>query len=298
MTASKQPELTVVLSAFNAAETIGPCVESLLQQTFTDFYLYIVNDASTDGTLDVAKEFVVQDSRVRLIDLKKNIGTWAAKNLVLKNFATGSYLAHQDADDLSKPTRFEKQIVFLRDADKSVAGCGTAIDEFFKNPEDRPDIPSDHQTQLDPDGFFHRKNHYEKLFAKGSHFEHSIDDLAKLKIAMNGSIIFKIDVLRDLGGYDGTTPVAGDTDLLWRLLTQYSFANIQDVLYARRFHKLSLTKSTDFGFRSNVRVEYMIKAKQRLQKQKELYEKGLFEDLRQSVKRDFYYPDVNFKLYE
>jgi glycosyltransferase involved in cell wall biosynthesis len=62
---AKTPEISVVMPAYNAEKYIGPAIESILSQTFTNFELIIVNDASTDKTLSIIKKYARKDSRIR-----------------------------------------------------------------------------------------------------------------------------------------------------------------------------------------------------------------------------------------
>ena len=76
--------------------------------------------------------------------------------------------------------------------------------------------------------------------------------------------MFRSETLRALGGYDGRARAAGDTELLWRLLRHHELANLPEVLYARRFHSGSLTRSEDLGFASEARRLYIEGVQERL----------------------------------
>jgi glycosyltransferase involved in cell wall biosynthesis len=294
----KKQHVTVALCVYNGEKTIEKSVWSLLHQTHKNVDIYVVDDASTDKTKDIVESILKVDKRLHLISLEENIGTYACKNLVLKNYCSGSYFAHQDADDYSWPERLEKQLTFL-EQNPHVAACGVAIDEFYKESSDAPQIPSEYETfYREEDEYYHRKNLYTPYLSKGSCFHDSIEELSKLKIAMNGSIVFRSEILKDLGGFDGRTRVAGDTDLLWRLLVRHNFANMEEVLYSRRFHSESLTKSKDVGFKSNYRIRYMSNAFESLMQVKVDYELGNEVGLVGKIKQDMFVPDVNLHIYE
>lgn len=87
--------ISVILPAYNSQEYIGKAIESVINQTFNDFELIIVNDGSTDSTLDVIKSF--SDSRIRLIN-QSNLGPGAARNNAL-DIARGDHIMFLDADD-------------------------------------------------------------------------------------------------------------------------------------------------------------------------------------------------------
>lgn len=105
------PAITVLMPAYNAARYIGEAIASVLQQTFTDFELLIVNDGSTDDTLEIIGTF--RDERIVVIN-QPNRGVADALNTGLAQ-ARAPYIARFDADDICYPYRLEKQIRFLQD---------------------------------------------------------------------------------------------------------------------------------------------------------------------------------------
>ena len=108
---TEPPLLSIIIPVYNAGEYFSETVASLLNQTFVDFELIIVDDASTERVDFRSKQF--DDSRIRLLRQSVNIGAPACRNYGI-NYSTGSYIAIHDADDLSVPTRFEQQINFMR----------------------------------------------------------------------------------------------------------------------------------------------------------------------------------------
>jgi len=115
------PILTVAMPTYNAEKHIGEAINSVLNQTFEDFELLIINDGSLDHTLEIISSY--KDTRIRLIDLEKNKGIAHCRNLALQE-ARGEFIAWTDSDDLNEPTRFEKQIYFLQH-NPDFGGCGT-----------------------------------------------------------------------------------------------------------------------------------------------------------------------------
>jgi len=104
-------KLSVLLPFYNAESTLSVAIESILTQTYQNFELVLVNNASTDQSLVIAQKFADQDSRVNLIDESKP-GIVYALNAGLDQIVT-PYIARMDADDVALPTRLEKQVVFL-----------------------------------------------------------------------------------------------------------------------------------------------------------------------------------------
>lgn len=91
------PEITIIICAYNASKYIGECLKSVIKQTFRDFEIIIVNDGSTDDTLKICKEFALQDTRIKIFNIKNN-GVSHARNFGI-NRASGKWLTFVDADD-------------------------------------------------------------------------------------------------------------------------------------------------------------------------------------------------------
>lgn len=113
------------MAAYNAENTIGQAITSVIQQTYTDFELIIVNDCSTDRTVDVINEFIKKDARIRLINNSKNMGVSYTRKHGL-NEAEGSWIAILDSDDLWLPEKLAKQVEFQKktNADLLYTGSG------------------------------------------------------------------------------------------------------------------------------------------------------------------------------
>jgi glycosyltransferase involved in cell wall biosynthesis len=105
----KEPVITVLMPAYNAGPYISEAIHSVLQQSFTDFELLIINDGSTDETENIIRSFA--DKRIVLIN-KFHEGISRALNMGLW-YAKGKYIARFDADDICFPERLQKQIDFL-----------------------------------------------------------------------------------------------------------------------------------------------------------------------------------------
>lgn len=107
----KKPKVSVVLPFRNAEETLKEAVKSILDQSFSDFELLLVDNASTDGSVKIAEGFAHQDARIRLLT-EPNVGLVYGLNAGLKH-AQGEYIARMDADDIAYPKRLELQHKFL-----------------------------------------------------------------------------------------------------------------------------------------------------------------------------------------
>lgn len=105
-------KISVITPAYNAEKYISQTIESVIGQTFTDWEMIIVDDASKDNTYNIACEFAELDKRIRVIKQPINLGVAAARNIAL-DIATGEYIAFLDSDDLWMPDKLKKQYNFM-----------------------------------------------------------------------------------------------------------------------------------------------------------------------------------------
>jgi glycosyltransferase involved in cell wall biosynthesis len=117
------PRVSIVVCTYNAATLVGETLRALLAQTFPDFELIVVDDASTDATANVVE--ALRDPRIRLLRNARNLGVAGSRNVGL-DAARGEYVFANDHDDLSLPTRVACQVRFLdRNPDVLLAAAGT-----------------------------------------------------------------------------------------------------------------------------------------------------------------------------
>lgn len=107
------PLVSVVMTAYNAAEWIEAAIDSILVQSWQNLEVIVVDDASTDETAKIICSVVRRDSRVQLLGLKSNSGTYVAKNQGISK-ARGEVLTFMDSDDISEPQRLARQLELLR----------------------------------------------------------------------------------------------------------------------------------------------------------------------------------------
>ncbi|TSC88506.1 MAG: glycosyl transferase family protein [Microgenomates group bacterium Gr01-1014_7] len=106
---SNNPLASVIMPAYNAVKYVEQATESILNQTYKKFEFIIIDDASTDSTLNILKDFRKKDKRIILIQNKKNLGVTKNLNKALE-LVKGKYIIRMDADDWSYPERFQLQI--------------------------------------------------------------------------------------------------------------------------------------------------------------------------------------------
>ncbi len=208
------PLVSVLLPVYNAEAFIGPAVESILGQTFGDFELIVVNDGSTDGSPAILERLAAADARVRLIS-RPNTGYVPALNEALA-VARGDLIARMDADDVSLPARFERQVAYLADHPACVM-VGT------------------HVAIMDGDG---------AVIGPMAHvqFGHDAIDRALMNrgwALVHPTIMARAWAVRQVGGYRPELCPNEDHDLFLRLAEVGPVENLPEVLLHYRKHAAS-----------------------------------------------------------
>ncbi len=106
------PKVSVIMGIYNCADVMSSSIDSIINQTFTDWELIMCDDGSADDTYEVALKYVEKDPRIKVIKNDKNMRLAYSLNQCLK-IAQGEYIARMDADDISLPHRFERQVAYL-----------------------------------------------------------------------------------------------------------------------------------------------------------------------------------------
>lgn len=106
-------KVSVIMPAYNCERFIGESIQSVQKQTYANWELIVVNDASTDHTADEVLQYQKLDHRIKLINLAVNSGTQAARNTAIRN-SSGQYIAFLDSDDLWEPDKLKEQIAFMQ----------------------------------------------------------------------------------------------------------------------------------------------------------------------------------------
>lgn len=106
--------VSIIIPTYNCEKFIHQTVQSVQNQSYPNWEIILIDDASTDNTVTIINEFAQVDNRIKIIELEKNSGNGFARNVALDK-ANGRYIAFLDADDLWFPLKLEKQIKFLKD---------------------------------------------------------------------------------------------------------------------------------------------------------------------------------------
>jgi hypothetical protein len=208
------PAVSVVIPTYNRERFIGSAVRSIVVQTFADWELIVVDDGSTDSTVECVA--AIGDPRVRIVRLTSNCGIAAARNRGLEE-ARGRYIAWLDSDDVAKPDRLARQVNFLsRNADVAlVGGCAHKIAQNgLRSPG----------TRVPP--FRHEDIRCRQLLT--SAFQQS-------------SIMGHAAILK-AHAYDPFFEVCEDIDVCVRIARNHRLANIPAVLVDRRMHDTQVSR--------------------------------------------------------
>lgn len=125
--------VSIIMAAYNAEKTIELAIESVLNQTYSNFELLVINDCSKDGTAKLVEAFSAKDNRVRLISNEKNSGVSFTRKHGLEE-SNGSWIAILDSDDAWAPDKLEKQIKLQKRTNADLLFTGSA----FMDPDGQP----------------------------------------------------------------------------------------------------------------------------------------------------------------
>jgi glycosyltransferase involved in cell wall biosynthesis len=208
------PTVSVVMSVYNGKDFIDEAINSILNQTYTDFEFIIIDDGSSDNTIEKIKAY--KDPRIRLI-CQNNHGLVYSFNQGIK-LARGKYIARMDADDISLLDRFKKEVALL-DNNPKLGLVGT----FFQY--------IDESTS---------KRLKTVMFTPTKHI-----DIVRMMYIVNpfghGSIMMRKQAAQEAGGYKAGYEPAEDYDLWHRIADNWQIAQIPEVLYLWRLNPNSIS---------------------------------------------------------
>lgn len=220
------PKVTVIIATYNAIAYLPSTIDSVIKQTFTDFEVLIVDDGSTDETVDWVSKLV--DPRVRLIS-QANQGVAVARNQGITG-ARGEYVAFLDADDLWEPTKLEKQVKCLEE-NPLVGLVNTSIVNI-----DEQGKPLGAVNASDVEGNVLKYIVEENLILCGS------------------APMVRRSCLEAVQGFDQKLMSAEDWDLWIRLAARYDFAVIREPLVLYRQHLNSKSNNIERHLKHRLKV--------------------------------------------
>ena len=214
-----EPMVSVILPTYNRESYLAESIESVLAQTYTNFELIIVNDCSTDHTAELLEVYRKKDQRIRVIENEINKGAPASRNIAVE-LAGGKYLAMMDSDDISLPTRFEKQVAFLEKQPQTYVLGSSAI-------------------VIDPQGKAMGEWHLptrDRLIRWHSIFRNS-------RVFCNPSVMMRASIFDYVPKFNENNRASDDSEL-WATIfphKELGFANLADKLVKYRSHSVSIT---------------------------------------------------------
>lgn len=209
MILEKKPKVSIIMGIYNCESTLKESIESIINQTYTNWELIMCDDCSKDNTYNLAKEYAAKyPNKIKLLKNEKNITLGPTLNRCIE-LVQGKYIARQDGDDISTPDRLEKQIEFL-EKNNQFDLVSTAMSIFDENGE-----YGVRKLKSEPQG---------KDLMKGSVFAHA-------------TVVIKSDSMRYLNGYSNEMKKkqVEDYDLWFRFFENgYKGYCLDDVLYKVR----------------------------------------------------------------
>jgi GT2 family glycosyltransferase len=207
--------ISTVMAAYNASEFIALAIESILNQTFTNFELIVIDDGSIDNTVEIVKHYIELDQRVRLIQ-NEHTGVCQARNTGIKH-SKYPWIAIMDADDISLPQRFEKQINAAK-ANPEVVAWGTYVQHIS---------PTGKVLTLQKQGPTSQEEYHNLMKEKGIPF------------VVHSTSLIKKEALLAIGGYDSQFPVSQDFEMMSRLADYGPIIALPEPLVLYRVHSQS-----------------------------------------------------------
>jgi glycosyltransferase involved in cell wall biosynthesis len=210
MNPTTKPQISVVMPVHNGREFLDESIKSILAQTISDFEFVILDDASTDGSAELLREWAQRDARIQLHHSSKQLGLAGSSNLVVSK-ACASIVARMDADDIAHPDRFRRQLSIM-ESHPDIVVIGTLCDG------------------IDASGRVVRPRDRWRLLRRSAFipFPH-------------GSTMFRHAVFDEVGGYNELITGAEDQDLFRKMATKGRVVTTADVLYSYRYHLSNAT---------------------------------------------------------
>ena len=216
--------VSVVMPVFNGETYLRKAIESILGQSYADFEFVIVDDGSTDGSLEIIEDYAARDARIVVHKMPQNSGIVAALNAGI-GAANGEYIARMDADDTSMPSRLEKQVAYLDETGIAAVGAN-----YIKFRGDKA------------------KGRATKRPLSSAEVKRTLPYACCLGHPV---VMYRKDVFDRVGGYDPNYASGGaeDYDLWLRMSLDHDLANLEEPLLRYRVHSESLTAHSDAGDR-------------------------------------------------
>lgn len=212
-----KPLISVVMPAYNAQRHIRQAVESILRQTFTKFELIIINDASTDKTLQIIRSLSKKDIRIKIVNNDMRLDIAGSLNRGIR-LARSNIIARMDADDIAVPHRLERQYACITKSEKiAVVGADILIIDASGNHIGTRKYPRSSRE-------------LKKCLFRYSPFAHPV-------------VMLRKNLFEKVGKYNPKYSPTEDLDLWFRLGRKYEFVSVPEQLLKYRVYKKSSSHS-------------------------------------------------------
>jgi len=220
----KEPKVSVIIPTYNREKMVKNAIRSVLNQTFSDFEIVIIDDASTDNTESVIKS--IHDNRIRYIRHEKNKGGSAARNTGIIE-ARGEYIALLDSDDVWLKEKLEKQI------------------DVMEKSELRPGVVYSGVNYIDSHG---RLKGPVIPFFKGNIYSYLLEE--NIVLGGGSTALIRKDCFDEVGLFDENLPSRQDLDLWIRISRKFNFDYVKVPLVNIRIHKDRITEDLEMKINS------------------------------------------------
>lgn len=217
----KKPTVSVIIPTYNREHLLPRAIKSVLEQTFSDFEIIVVDDASTDNTKKIIEDFQKKDKRIKYIKHKKNKGESEARNTGIKN-CRGKYIAFLDSDDRWLPLKLEEQLKHFKKPNVKLVTCWAFIIDEHSN----------------------KKNIYKTPFYK--------KPLPKILeknyiLSSPSSVIIKKEIIKDISFFDSRIKFGEDWDYWIKIIKKgYNFFVVRKPLLEYFFHQIGANNLLSF----------------------------------------------------
>jgi glycosyltransferase involved in cell wall biosynthesis len=223
------------MPVYNGERYLREAVDSILNQSFGDFELLILDGGSTDGSPAILRDYAARDPRIRLTS-RPGMGLTASLNEMLDQ-ARGEFIARMDADDISLPERLERQVQYLRGHPECVLVGSAAL---VIDPEG------------DPLSVWFTETTHEALDSR------NLDPTLLESSLCHPAVMMRRRVVLDAGRYDPRCQIAEDLDLWLRLAERGRLANLPEPLLKYRYHGSNKSSGTDSARRNQDTLRQII----------------------------------------
>lgn len=217
---TKRPLVSIIMPVYNAGSYLSLALNSVLNQTYENFEIIVIDDASTDNSFQILKGYKEKfPQKITLVRNKRNMGVAYSSNKAI-DIAKGDFIARMDSDDLMFQDRLENQVNFLVNSPDHIFVGGQVV-EISEGGE----FLGERKYPLDNESIY-------KMF------------FIFMSVLQGASMINKKKLPKDFTWYRSDLRVAEDMDLFFRLFKYGKFANLQNLVLSYRRHPFSISRRT------------------------------------------------------